>query len=64
MKGLIELTEEFSKRIIEIENQRKKLGDFLREVNSSTTLPLGREIFEEKLIQTAEKADLKDMKIG
>ena len=64
MKELIELTEEFSKRIMEIENQRKKLGNFLREVNSSTALPLGREVFEGKLIQAVEKANLEDMKIA
>lgn len=64
MKELIELTEEFSKRIIEIENQRKKLGDFIREVNSSTVLPLGKEIFEEKIIHTMEKAGTDDMKIA
>jgi len=64
MKELIELTEEFSKRIIEIENQRKKLGDFLREVNSSTVLSLGREVFEGKIILPMKKSNLEDLKIA
>lgn len=64
MKELIELTEEFSKRIIEIENQRKRLGDFLREVNSSTVLPLGREVFEEKIILPMGKSNLENLKVA
>jgi len=64
MKEFIELTEEFSKRIEEIENQRKKLGDFLREVSSSTNLALDREIFEEKIILPMESANLGNLKIA
>ncbi|HKZ45573.1 MAG TPA: DNA double-strand break repair nuclease NurA [archaeon] len=64
MKEFIELTEEFSRRIEEMENQRKKLGDFLREVSSSTNLPPDRDIFEEKIILPMENLDLANMKIA
>lgn len=64
MKEFIELTNEFAKKIEEIENARKKVGEFLREVNGSTDLMLDREIFEKKIFFGNERADLGDMKIA
>lgn len=64
MKELIELTEEFAKKIADIENQRKKVGDFLKEVNSSVNLTLGAEIFEEKIILPVKKEILNEISIA
>jgi len=64
MKEFIELTEEFAKRIIEIENRRKKVGELLKEINSSTGLLLDKEIMEEKLIVPIEKTKLLDVVVS
>jgi hypothetical protein len=54
MKEFIELAEEFAERIIEIENQRKKIGEFLREIN----------LLSEKIIFPVEQTNLENLKIG
>jgi hypothetical protein len=64
MKELLDLTEEFSRRIAEIESNRKKLGDFLRDVNSSGNLKVGGEILEEKIISQVPFAKMEDMKVA
>ncbi len=64
MKEFIESVEEFAKKIQEIENLRKKIGDFLREVNSSTTLSFDSEIFEGKIIIPVEKSKLENLKVA
>ncbi len=63
MKEFFELTEEFAKKIIEIENLRKKVGNFLREL-SKASLSLDREILEEKIIIPIERGDLENLKIA
>jgi len=55
MKEFIELTEEFAKRIVEIENQRKKIGSFLKEINSTS---------EEKIILPIEEKELENLRIA
>ncbi|MFH7882350.1 MAG: DNA double-strand break repair nuclease NurA, partial [Candidatus Aenigmatarchaeota archaeon] len=47
-------------KIVEIENIRKKVGNFLREV-SKFNLSIDREILEEKIIQAMEKISLDDL---
>jgi len=64
MKEFIELTDLCAKRIADMEDQKKKIGDFLKEVNSSTNLTLGTEIFEEKIIIPVKKIELNDLKVG
>jgi len=64
MKNLIELTEEFAKRIVEIENKRKKIGELLREINSNTKLLLDQEVLEEKIIVSVSKAKLLEIKVA
>lgn len=64
MKELIELTEEFAKRIIQIETQRKKIGDFLRETNSNTEMPLGKDTFETKIFIPAAATNLENTRIA
>jgi hypothetical protein len=63
MKELIELTEEFAKVISNLENQRKKTGEFLKDLNSST-LTLGDEIFENKLIIPVKQSTLENLAIA
>jgi hypothetical protein len=64
MKELIELTDLCAKKIAESEEQKKKLGDFLKEVNSSVNLTLGTEIFEEKIIVPVKTIELNELKIA
>jgi len=64
MKELIELTDLCAKRIADMEEKKKKIGDFLKEVNSSTNLTLGTEIFEEKVIIPIKKIELDGLKVG
>lgn len=60
MKELFELTEEFANKIVEIENIRKKVGNFLREI-SKLNLNIDEEILEEKIIQMMSKGKLDDL---
>lgn len=64
MKELIKLTDLCAKRITEMEAQKKKIGDFLKEVNSSSVFTLGTEIFEEKIIIPVKKIELDNLKIA
>ncbi|MFH0711408.1 MAG: DNA double-strand break repair nuclease NurA, partial [Candidatus Aenigmatarchaeota archaeon] len=64
MKDFLQMTDEIAKRISETESQRSKLGKFLREVNSSTNLTLGTEIFEEKIFQKINPIALDGLKVG
>ncbi len=64
MKELIELTDGFAKKIVEIENQRKKIGQFLREVNASVNFDTDSEIFEKKLIHSIGKINLENLKVA
>jgi hypothetical protein len=63
MKELAELTEEFAKIISNLENQRKRTGEFLKELNSST-LALGDEILENKLIIPVKQSGLENLTIA
>jgi len=63
MKELIELTDGFAKRIVEIEEQRKRIGDILRQMNESK-LSIDEQILEEKIILPVEKTSLEDMIIA
>jgi len=63
VKEFFKLTEEFAKKIIEIENLRKRVGNFLREL-SKASLSLDREILEEKIIIPVERRDLENLKIA
>lgn len=64
MNELLELTEEFAKRITDIENERKKLGELLRKINSSKKLSIGSEFLEEKIMTPVEKSNFEEMKIA
>ncbi len=64
MKEFIELTEEFAKRIYDLENQRKKVAEFLRQLNSSSTLVLDNEIIEEKIFFPIQSVNLDQLKIA
>lgn len=64
MKELIELTEEFAKRIADMENQRKKIGEFLREINATIDISLGADIFENKIFIPVSKSNLENNKIA
>lgn len=50
MKNLTEITDNLAKIIGEMENQRKNVGNFLRDTNSFTDLELTDDILENKLI--------------
>lgn len=63
MKELIELTDEFAKRIVEIEKKRKKIADIMRQINENR-LVVDEEILEEKIIFPVEKANLRNIKIA
>jgi hypothetical protein len=63
MKELSELTEEFAKVISNLENQRKATGEFLKKMNSST-LALGDEILESKLIIPVRQPGLENLTIA
>lgn len=64
MKDFLEMTDEIAKRISETENQRSKIGKFLREVNSATDLPFGAEIFEGKMFQKIKPVALDGLRVG
>ena len=64
MKDFLEMTDEIAKRISETENQRSKIGKFLREVDSATNLTLGTEIFEEKIFQKINPVALDGLRVG
>ena len=58
MKEFIGLTDALARVIGEMENQRKKVGEFLKESNSLTSLELTNEVKEEKMTsQQARQAD-------
>ncbi|MBI2084380.1 MAG: DNA double-strand break repair nuclease NurA [Candidatus Aenigmarchaeota archaeon] len=64
MKDFIQITENLAKIVGELENQRKQVGQFLKEVNSLTNLTLTNEILEDKIIIPVQKANLNNIKIA
>jgi hypothetical protein len=64
MKELIELTEQFAKRILDIENQRKKIGEFLRDLNSKVEIQLGTDTFENKIFIPVLNNNLENKRIA
>jgi len=64
VKELIELTEEFAKRIVEIENQRKNIGEILRELNEKIKINTDAEVLEEKIIIPVKKEDIPEIKVA
>jgi hypothetical protein len=64
MKEFVELTETLASLISSMENYRKKLGEVIKEFNSSNKLQLDKEIFEEKIILPAEKMQLDNIRIA
>lgn len=65
MNEFIELTEEFAKKIGEMENERKKIAEFLKEVNNSTSLTsIGHEVMEGKLIYPIKKINVEKFTVA
>ncbi|MBI2543506.1 MAG: DNA double-strand break repair nuclease NurA [Candidatus Aenigmarchaeota archaeon] len=64
MKDIIEITESLAKIVNEMENQRKKFGQYLRDVSSLTNLTLSDEVLEEKIIIPIQRAELDNIKIA
>lgn len=64
MKEFIELTDTLAKFISNIENERKKLGMLLKEINSSCSLTLDNEILEEKIFTYVDPIKLENIKIA
>ena len=64
MKELIELTETFAQRIVEIEGQRKKTGELLRELNEKMKVSTDSEVLEEKIIFPVSKGNIEDLKVA
>ena len=64
MKKFIELTDTLAKFISSMENERKKLGKLLKEINSSCNFTLDNEIFEEKIFTPVNTNKLENMKIA
>lgn len=63
MKEFIELTDTLAKIISNIETQRKKIGQFLREINSNEFTP-GKELMENKILLPVRLTELNNMNIG
>jgi len=63
MKELVELTEEFVKIISNMENQRMKTGELLKEMNSSA-IDLEDEILENKMIIPMKQSSMDKLKIA
>ena len=64
MNNFIRLTETLAKLISEMESNRKKVGNFLKETNEFTELPTDKEITETKIIHPVNAAELKGLKIA
>jgi len=64
VKDFIEITDNLAKIIGELENQRKNVGNFLRDSNSLTELELTDDILENKLIIQVPESDQKNLRVG
>ncbi len=64
MKEFIEITDVIAKIIGEMENQRKIVGDFLRESDSFTSLTKTDDILEEKIIFPIVPCDLHNINVA
>ncbi len=64
MKEFIEITDVLAKLIGEMENQRKKVGNFLRESDSFTNLTKTDDILEEKIIFPIDTSNLHNLTVG
>src|SRR3989344_4273498 len=64
MKDFIEITENLAKIIGEMENQRKNVGNFLRESGSLTELELTDDILENKLIIQVPESNQENLKVA
>ncbi len=64
MKDFIQMTENLAKIVSELENQRRQVGQFLRDMNSFTNLSLTNEILEDKIIIPVEKSELNNIRIA
>ena len=64
MKNFLELTETLAKMITDSENNRKKVGNFLRETNDLTDLQTDDDIRESKIINPIEPANLENLTIA
>ncbi len=62
MKDFIEITENLAKVVGEMENQRKNVGNFLRDTNSLTELELTDDILENKLIVQVPESNQENLK--
>lgn len=64
MKDFIEITENLAKVIGEMENQRKNVGNFLRDTNALTELGITDEILENKLIVKVPDSNQEFLKVA
>lgn len=64
MKEFIELTDTLARFIGEMEIQRKKTGEYLRQLNSFANLTKDEEVFEKKIILPVQPIQLENMKIA
>jgi len=63
MKDFVEMIDGIAKKIVDIEKQRKRIGDVLRQINE-TNLSLDEEILEEKIIVPIERIELNDVAVA
>ncbi len=64
MKDFIEMTENLAKIIGEVENQRKSVGNFLRDTSSLTDLELTEDILENKLVIHVPEMNHESLKVA
>lgn len=64
MKNFVELTDALAKMITDSENNRKKVGNFLRETNELTELQTDSDIMESKIINPVEPANLENLTVA
>ncbi|MEM5808300.1 MAG: DNA double-strand break repair nuclease NurA [Candidatus Aenigmatarchaeota archaeon] len=64
MRDFIEITDNLAKIISNLENQRKNVGNFLRDSNSLTDLEVTDEILENKIIVQVPELNLENLKVA
>ncbi|MEM7827202.1 MAG: hypothetical protein QXD72_00640 [Candidatus Aenigmatarchaeota archaeon] len=64
MRNFIEITDNLAKIISNLENQRKNVGNFLRDSNSLTDLEVTDEILENKIIVQVPELNLENLKVA